>query len=203
MSDISVAISSIPPRSKLLRRAIASVLAQTLSVRAIAVEVDHDRRGAAWTKNAALSRVDSEWVGFLDDDDALLPHHLERLRAAAEETGADVVYSLPLVLDANDLEIPRQWDWGGGPIFDPELLKRKAFIQTTCLVKSEWAKKVGGFEFVTDETGAVNDDHGFFLKLLEAGAKFHHVHEQTFVWRIWGHGTRGVPGNTSGQPSRW
>lgn len=203
MSDITVALSSIPTRAKKLRSALGSVLTQTLPARAIVVEVDHDRRGAAWTKNAALSKVDTEWTAFLDDDDAFLPHHLERLRTAAEASDSDIVYSLPLVLDANGNEIPRQHDWGGGAVFDAEYLKRKAHIQTTCLVKTEWAKKVGGFEFITDSTGAVNDDHGFFLKLLEAGAKFHHVHEQTFIWNIWGFGTPGIPGNTSGQPNRW
>jgi hypothetical protein len=49
----------------------------------------------------------------------------------------------------------------------------------------------------------VNDDHGFYLALLEAGAKFHHIHEETFIWTHHGYGERGVPGNTSGMPNRW
>lgn len=196
-------ISSIPPRGKMLRRALASVLSQTLLPEAIIVEIDHERTGSAFTKNRAMAKARTEWIAVLDDDDQFLANHLERLREAAEISGADVVYSLPRVLNAHGDEIPRQPDWGGGAVFNPELLRRKAYIQTTCLVKAEWAIDVGGFEFVKDDTGAVNDDHGFFLKLLNAGARFAHVHEQTFIWNHHGVGAPGVSGNTSGQPDRW
>jgi glycosyltransferase involved in cell wall biosynthesis len=202
-NDITVCISSIPTRTDMLRRALNSVLRQTLPPAAIVVEMDHERTGSAATKNRAMAKARTEWIAVLDDDDQFLANHLERLREAAIVTNADVVYSLPRVLNVYGDEIPRQPDWGGGAVFDPELLRRKAYIQTTCLVKTEWADFVRGFEFVKDETGAVNDDHGFFLKLLNAGARFHHVHEQTFVWNHHGVGAPGVSGNTSGQPDRW
>lgn len=200
---ITVAIPTIPPRKTQLRRALASVAAQTVAPAAVAVAYDLDRQGSAATRNRALAMVDTEWTAFLDDDDQLLPHHLETLAAAARETAADVVYALPRVIDGAGRQVARQWDWGGGPVFDPGLLRRKAHIQTTCLVRTKIAKEVGGFQWVTDETGAVNDDHGFFLALLDGGARFHHVHEETFIWNHWNYGRPGVPGNTSGQPTRW
>jgi glycosyltransferase involved in cell wall biosynthesis len=187
----------------MLRQAQLSVKRQTLQPFEVVVEFDHDRTGSAATRNRALERVTTEFVAWLDDDDQFLPNHLETLRAAATVHSADVVYSLPRILDGAGNIHPRAFDWGGGPVFDPEYLERKAHIQTTSLVKTEWARKVGGFKFITDDTGAVNDDHGFYLALHHAGAKFHHVHEETFVWRHHGYGTPGVPGNTSGQPARW
>ncbi|WP_274029440.1 glycosyltransferase family A protein [Streptomyces sp. MMBL 11-1] len=196
-------IATIPPRAKRLRQAFASVAAQTLQPHAVVVEYDHDRTGAAATKNRALDKVTTEWVAPLDDDDLFLPHHLAALHAHALETGADVVYSLPRVIGPDGQEQPRAWDWGGGPEFDPELLQTKAYIQTTSLVRTEAALAVGGFAFITDRTGAVNDDHGFYLKLHTAGFRFAHLHEPTFIWNHHGYGTPGRPGNTSGQPSRW
>lgn len=201
--DITVAIPHIPTRAPQLARAIASVTIQTWPAAAIHVAIDSDHAGSAITRNRALFAATTTWVAPLDDDDQFLAHHLETLLTAAEETGADVVYSLPVVLDAHDRRVPREHDWGGGETFDPAYLRRKAHIQTTSLVRTELAKDVGGFTFVTDETGAVNDDHGFYLRLLDAGAKFHHVHTETFVWSHWGYGTRGRPGNTSGNPERW
>ncbi len=208
---ITVVIPTIPPRTALLNRAAESVAEASsflvdakLSVPVeIITSLDVDHTGSAATRNRALAVVDTEWVAWLDDDDEFLPHHLATLYRAAQATGADVVYSLPRVLDHNGRKIPRQPDWGGGPEFDPELLRRKAHIQTTSLMRTERAQAVGGFAFIQDETGAVNDDHGIYLALLDAGAKFAHVHEETFIWRHHGYGTPGVSGNTSGQGSRW
>lgn len=187
----------------MLAHALTSVALQELQACAIVVEYDHLRTGAAETKNRALSRATSEFVAFLDDDDEFLPDHLRLLRQAADEEHADVVYSLPRVINREGHQVARQFDWGGGYAFDADYLRRKAHIQTTCLVRTSHAKAVGGFEFVTDETGSSNDDHGFFLKLLDNGSKFHHVHLDTFVWRHHGYGTATQSGNTSGQPTRW
>lgn len=205
---ITVAIPTIPPRASMLAKAVRSVMTQSLAPAALSIAVDTEHEGSAITRNRALAGVQTEWVAFLDDDDLMLPNHLHTLASAAHAvptsaTIADIVYALPRVLDENNNLVPRQWDWGGGPVFDPELLRRKAHIQTTCLVRTELAREVGGFAFVRDQTGALNDDHGFFLALLDIGAKFHHVHEETFIWRHHGYGRPGMPGNTSGQGSRW
>lgn len=202
--DITVVIPTHPSRNRpaYLGRALQSVMDQSRPARSIIVECDSTKQGSAHTRNAALERVTTKWVAFLDSDDWFLPHHLESLLGLAVREKADVAYSLPLVLGANGQVIPRQHDWGGGPVFDPEYLKRKAHIQTTCLVRTVKARAVGGFEFVMDETGALNDDHGFFLRLLAAGAKFAHLHEETFVWRHHGFGGPGREGNTSGRPER-
>jgi glycosyltransferase involved in cell wall biosynthesis len=102
INDITVCIATIPPRGKLLRRALASVATQTLQPAAIVVEYDHEHIGAAATKNRAAAKATTPWLAFLDDDDQFLPHHLETLRhdpleheAGPELTRFDVVYSIP------------------------------------------------------------------------------------------------------------
>jgi hypothetical protein len=192
--DITVVIATIPPRAKLLRKALASVVVQTFQPAVIVVEYDHDRTGAAPTKNRGLAKVDTQWVAFLDDDDQFMPEHLEKLAAAQLESGADVVYSMPY--------IPQLAEQGGidpsgmrGAPFDPDELRRRSYIQTTSLVRTKLIQATGGFQLPT-HVESDYDDWGCWLALLDAGATFYHLAEQTFVWEH--HGK-----NTSGRADRW
>lgn len=196
MNDITVCIPTIPPRWTKLQQAFYSATAQTLEPAAVIVEWDHHRTGAAATKNRALARVTTEYVAFLDDDDEFLSHHLATLRACAEETGADVVYSIPQVPGTNFVGTEPQY----GKPFDAEVLRQRSFIQTTSLVRTELFKKAGGFQ---TPPGSDYDDWGAWLALLALGAKFVHVPEVTFVWNHYGVGRPGIAGNTSGRPDRW
>lgn len=187
-SDISMCIATIPPRKDLLARAVNSVLDQTLRADQILIETDVHHTGAACTKNRALARAETPWTAFLDDDDWLHPNHLELLYGAAEATGADVVYSWPVMDGGND---PRP-DMFGQP-FDADELRRGSYLHTTIMVRTELAQKVGGFQ---KPAGSDYDDWGLHLALLDAGAVFHHVPERTWVWTVNGQ-------NTSGSPLRW
>ena len=89
-------------RPQVLRRAIASVLAQTFTDFEIVVVADamdagtglavaellrpqdafykhHGRPGPAGSRNEGVRLARGEWVLFLDDDDSFMPHHLQRL----------------------------------------------------------------------------------------------------------------------------
>lgn len=98
---ITVVIPSIPPRSKLLRRATdsahgaAAELARFYGT-AVPVEIvtvlDDRREGAAKTRHRGLLEVTTEHVAFLDDDDVMHPDHLHRLYGAALD-GADYAWS--------------------------------------------------------------------------------------------------------------
>src|SRR5882762_2523779 len=187
MKDITVCIATIPPRAKLLRRALSTVTSQTLQPSAIVVEYDHNHTGAAATKNRALAKVTTSHTAWLDDDDQFLPQHLETLAAV----NADVVYSIP--------QVPA---YGGQPDplgrygmpFDADELRRRSYIPTTSLFNTGALRYAGGFQ-VPD--GSIYDDWGCYLALLNAGASFVHVPQQTWIWNI-------EPGlNTSGQGDRW
>lgn len=209
VSDITVCIATIPPRERMLRRALASVVTQTLQPAAIIVEYDHEHTGAAATKNRAAAKADTPWLAFLDDDDQFLPHHLETLRGAAALNQVfggfpDVLYSIPEVPQS-----PTKRDPNGryGVPFDPEELRRRSYIQTTSLIRRSVFERAGGFQ-LPDRTmpgGAPcpYDDWGLWLAILEQGGRFLHVPEVTFIWNHWGRGEAGVPGNTSGDPNRW
>ena len=189
--DITVVIATIPTRADRLHTAVRSVMAQTLPVADLIVELDDRAQGAAATKNAGLAKVETDLVAFLDDDDEFMSHHLRTLHDALVEHQADVAYSLPLVRDHLGRKVDRIDEWGGTERFDPEALRRGSYIQTTSLVRTELAKRVGGFQC---PPGSNYDDWGFFLALLDTGATFAHVHEETFIWNHHGRNSSGIPG---------
>jgi glycosyltransferase involved in cell wall biosynthesis len=95
-SDITVVIPTIPGRELLLQRAVASVRAQRPhGPYAILPVKDSERRGAAWARNEGIRRVETPWIGVLDDDDEMEPNHLAVLARGASKTGADAVFTYP------------------------------------------------------------------------------------------------------------
>lgn len=206
INDITVCIATIPPREKMLRRALASVATQTLQPAAIVVEYDHEHTGAAATKNRAAAKATTPWLAFLDDDDQFLPHHLETLHTSARwhSTWVDVAYSIP---DVPQLAGRRDPNGRYGVPFDAAELRRRSYIQTTSLVRRELFVEAEGFQLpdraMPDGSPCPYDDWGLWLAMLDLGARFLHVPEVTFIWNHWGRGEKGQPGNTSGQPDRW
>src|SRR5881392_563105 len=91
--EVTVVIPSLPERSVLLDRAIRSVERQSTPPADISVHVDRNRAGAGAARNAALAKVTTPWVAFLDDDDTFHPNHLETLVEGANRSGADLVSS--------------------------------------------------------------------------------------------------------------
>jgi hypothetical protein len=66
--------------------------------------------------------VTTEFVAFLDDDDTFMPEHLEKLREAQLDSGADVVYSMPFIPQlAAQGGIDPSGMWGAP--FDPDELR--------------------------------------------------------------------------------
>jgi glycosyltransferase involved in cell wall biosynthesis len=183
---ITVVIPTIDGREDLLKRAIASVEAQTLRAETVLVQHDPGRLGAATARNKALERVATEWVAWLDDDDELKPNHLRACLRHGWITGADVVY--PGYDAVGDDPV----DCFGSP-FDPVLLRRRNFIPVTTLCRTAAVKAVGGFQAHPDENGDPCEDWGLWLALLDAGGMFSHLPQRTWIWHVIG-GTRGRPG---------
>lgn len=195
---VTVAIPSIPPRAHLLGRALASVMAQELPAAAVSIAVDTEKEGAAATRDRALRAVQTAWTAFLDDDDQMLPEHLRVLMEAAEESGADYVYSYYTVANADGMLLPHvdPLQHFGRP-FDPVAPHQTTI---TVLVRTELAQDIG---FHTPPEGALIDgqrfgeDYAWTVGCAKAGAKFLHVPQRTWLW--FHHA--GPGGNTSGLPT--
>jgi glycosyltransferase involved in cell wall biosynthesis len=187
-TNVTVIIPHIATRRAKLDRALASVRAQTVEPKDVLVITAEPGEYAASVRNRALVEVHSRFVAWLDDDDEMLPDHLETL--LRYEDFADVVYPACRVLDAYGREIPIREEWGRpGRVFDAELLRQKSYIPVTSLVNTRLARAAG---FDTREH---YEDWGFYKRLLDLGARFFHVNEVTWVWHHDG-------GNTSGKPGK-
>ena len=190
---VTAVIPAIPPRmQKHLHRAVDSVLTQERPVEALSVRIDHERRGSAWNRTRACLGVSTEWIALLDDDDEWLPEHVRLLLEHAEATGADMVYPW--------FTVPEGWDpWPEreGQPFDEVLLRTMNYIPITVLLRAELLWEVGGFTASSpDSPQSLNDDHGTWMKMVEAGAKIEHLNRRTWLWHWHNH-------HTSGVPSRW
>jgi glycosyltransferase involved in cell wall biosynthesis len=184
-------VPSIPPRvaDGKLDRALRSVLAQTRTVDAISVTVDHHRRGAAATRTRALSGVGTEWSAFLDDDDEWGPDHIGLLLDHAARTGADVVYPW---FNTNGFD---PWPHREGQEFDEALLRTTNYIPVTVLVRTDLLWEAGGFRTKGPPDNPC-DDWGTWEKLLSVGARFSHLNQRTWSWH-W------HKGNTNGRSNKW
>jgi len=190
---IDVVIPAHPAReaSGMLARAVASVERQSIPARAV-VQLDTVRAGSAATRTRGLARVTTPWVAFLDSDDELLPHHLERLLEHAEATGADLVYPW---FHADGFTDP--WPKLFGRVFDQGELRRGNFIPTTVLARTELVRLAGGFIADLDiAPPAQCDEWGLWLRMLDlkpAGARIAHLPERTWVWHVHGKNSSGSP----------
>ena len=149
----------------------------------VLVQHDESREGAAVTRNRALALVTTEWVAFLDSDDELKPDHIRACARHARLTGADVVYPGYDVIGEDPVGC-------FGVPFDPHLLRRRNYIPVTTLCRVEKVRAVGGFQPHPDEHGDPCEDWGLWLALLDAGARFSHLPQRTWIWTVNG-GTRG------------
>jgi len=200
MTTVAVCIPSIEPRGRLLTRAVASVAEQTRAANAICVAIDHDRRGAAAVRNEAWRMATTEWVAFLDDDDELLPHHIEHLLAVQADTGADMIYPWHRIIGPDGRTKADLFPGVCGTpweVIGHELDERN-FIPVTILVRRELLADVGGFPLPNSPEWPHADceDWACWRKLRDAGGKFVHTPEVTWLWHHHGR-------NTSGRGDMW
>jgi hypothetical protein len=170
---ITVVVATIPPRQVQLARALASVKGQTFPPTGLVVAVDHQREGAAATRNRALKRVDTPWVAFLDDDE-MYPDHLKLLARYARLTGADVVY----------------------PGYDCDGDDPVGMFPVTVLARTSKVRDAGGFQPCPDDNGDPCEDWGLWLAMHGNGAKFAHLPVKTWRWH-------NADESTRGRPDRW
>lgn len=189
MTTIGMAIPSIPIRHDLLRRALGSVFKQTRPADDIKIAFDHDHRGAAETRNRAWRGLDTDYVAFLDDDDAFLPEHLELVLACALETDADMVFPWYEVVGGSD-----PFAETFGKPWDP-MNPRQTTI--TCLWKRSALEMIGGFPLLwpgTDLDGGGNrigEDMLAVHELNNRGGKIAHLPAKTWHWFHHGKNTSG------------
>lgn len=182
--SVGIAIPSIPPRKSLLQRAIKSVFAQTHPVEQISIAIDHAKEGAGATRNRAKNSLQTDYIAFLDDDDVMLPNHIETLLGHIEYHNADVAFSWFQVIGGTDPFPDNRW-----MEFDPAAPHS---FGITALVRTEVAQSLD-FEPPSERYDAGNEDWTWWTTLAKNGAKF--VNTPDITWH-WYHNS----GNTAGRP---
>lgn len=190
-SGITIVTASHPERARngMLSRAISSALNQTVPPAAFAIAVDHERQGAARTRQRALEMAGTEWVAFLDSDDEFLPSHLATLLEAAKHYGADYVFSYFVRSKGGDPlgHFGKPWNPANPHQTTITTLVRTGLAQAVGFLGGAQGDEIDGQHW--------GEDFTFTLGCQAMGAQILHVPKETWIWHR-------HAGNTSGQPGR-
>ena len=172
--DVTVVIPTVTGRARLLGAAVASVAAQTCPPEATHVTHDVRREGPAAARNRGVQAASTTWVAFLDDDDVMLPGHLQTLLEHADD--GDVIYTRGEIVGRDG------WDPQRFP-FPYYRMRRVNSLPVTVLARRQLVLDVGGFP---DHQVAPNgyEDWGLWLRLMDAGATFVGVDVVTWQYRF-------------------
>ena len=133
-------------------------------------------RGIAAATNFGLRAAHGSYVAFMDHDDVLEPDAVYELALAAQQTGAELIYS-DEALTAGD--IGSVIDVRARPAFSHDYyLSHPYFVHMVC-VRTETARKLAGW----DESLAISADVDFVLRVIEAARTVAHVPKVLYRWR--------------------
>lgn len=207
MVDVTVIVPTIPPRgygseNPMLQLAMDSVGQQTcLPAGGVRLMLDVDGEGPAAMRDRALRDPDdpitTEYVTFLDDDDRMLPLHIETMWAAMQAPGVVMAYPWPVTVGGTN---PHEANFG-----KPFDLEHPVQTTIVTMVRTDVAREVG-FRTLGDlgEPGRLYGGEDWdFTQRVAAWCLEHdvrpgvvHIPERTWLW--YHHGS-----NTSGLPRNW
>jgi len=197
-ADVTIITATIPPRTHLLARAVKSVEAQTLQPAAHLIMEDTNKLGGAAIKDKLLKKVKTKYVAVLDDDDELLPQHIEVIYKCITESDADLVYPwfrYQTSGNAGHLEPYFGVAWSNDDVHQ---------VPITWIAKTLTIKRAGGFSegydpesMILDSGGnRIGDDFLVIQRLVAHDRIIKHHPEITWIY----HDDRE---STLGMPSRW
>lgn len=169
---VTVIIPSLEEREEQRARCIRSVEAQTYKLHEYKVGIDQNRQGPAWVRNRLVELVDTPFISFLDDDDEMLPDHLELHMQYADDY--DVIFSWGTVVHPG----------GGTALFDSDVVVDRILaghntLPVTATVRTELFRQVGGFS----ETERFEDWY-LWKCLIGVGARFKKIEKATWNYNI-------------------
>lgn len=174
---LTVVTATIFERADLLHELGQSIARQTVRPHEWIVRTDWDRVGPAKVINDIVADVDTPWMFRCDDDDLFDPNHFAVIGENLSDD-ADIVWTWPRV-------DPPGWIGRDSLQFigSPEFLREHNFIASAAAIRTDLWDRLGGYRDVP------NEDHDFWLRALDVGARFRLVPQVTWTYRLgdWPH----------------
>lgn len=144
---------------------------------------ENGRQGKA--RNHAIGKAKGEFLAFLDADDLWVANKLEKQLETFQVENCDLVYTSGSIFKNTISEIQKEVEIEVGLQNNNELIIKQLFGYSlpilSVLVKTEWVKKVGGFDENLQVQNA--EDYQLWLKLNDAGVKMFGLNEKLFYYR--------------------
>jgi len=179
--EITVVISTYN-RYELLKRALASVFAQTQSVDEIIVVDDgstdatpniikdfpsilytyQKNRGVSAARNVGIQKAKNEWIAFLDSDDAWHPQKIEE-QTQYHKNNSDILMSYTderWIRNGKEVKVPKKYAKVSGEIFQ-ECLSHCIIAPSAAFMHKSLFEKYGTF----DEALEVCEDYDLWLRI--------------------------------------
>lgn len=139
--------------------------------------------GVSGARNHGATVTSADWVCFLDQDDLLLPEHLQQIGNALETNPeADIVYAPRVLLRERD---GRWITEAAQPMpssaeLKKVLLHRCPFPPSGVCIRRDLFHALGGFH----DRYNLAEDWEFWLRCLRQGCRFHRCDEPTVGYRV-------------------
>ena len=144
--------------------------------------------GISTASNDALAAAKGEFVVLMDHDDMITPDALAELALAIHENPeADLIYSDEDRISPEGRFVEPTFK----PPFCLEMLATKSYVNHISAVRTNLAKRVGGFRSLYD--GA--QDHDLYLRVGREARKVVRIPKILYHWRM-------TPGSVSSNPGR-
>jgi O-antigen biosynthesis protein len=131
--------------------------------------------GIAVASNAALEMAKGEYVGLLDNDDALTRDALLEVVLRIREEDADIIYSDEDKIDEDGNHVEPHFK----PDFSLDYLLSVNYVCHFCVMRRDLMRVIGGFR--TGFDGA--QDYDLFLRATEGDARVSHISKVLYHWR--------------------
>jgi len=132
--------------------------------------------GIAVSINFGLRAARGDYVAFLDHDDVIEPDAVYHLARAAQDTGAELIYSDEAITTD---DINSVIDVRARPAFSYDYYLSHPYFVHLIAVRTDVARRVTGW----DESLAISADVDFVLRVLETATVVAHVPRVLYRWR--------------------